>query len=91
MTRRIPSILGEANAGRLVSRIVESKVIPKPISLGPSETLKVLLTTTEGKKAKRPHQAFLLVEDTKADLDTSFAFSIKESGKGKLELVCAAS
>ncbi|KAL8980420.1 MAG: hypothetical protein Q9205_004490 [Flavoplaca limonia] len=59
---------------------------PHPISLGESDTLKILLTANEGKKASRPHQAFLLLREPKSNLDTSFPLSIKDSGKGKLEL-----
>lgn len=70
-----------------ITRLVENKALSKPISLGASDTLKLLLTTTEGKRAKRPHQAFLLIREPKSSLDTSFPFSVKESGKGKLELV----
>ena len=69
-------------------RIVENKALSKPIALGSSETLKILLTTKEDNNAKRPHQAFLLVKDPQSNLDTSFAFQVKENGKGKIELVC---
>lgn len=55
--------------------------------MGSTDSLKILLTTKEGGKAKRPHQAFLLVKDVKSNLDTSFAFQVKENGKGKVELV----
>ena len=69
-------------------RIGENKVLSKPVSLGASDTLKILLTTKEDNKAKRPHQAFLLVRDPKSKLDTSFALQVKENGKGKIDLVC---
>ncbi|KAI4125596.1 MAG: hypothetical protein LQ341_006963, partial [Variospora aurantia] len=71
--------------------LVESKALPEPIVLGAADTLKLLLTTTEGKKARRPHQAFLLLREPKSNLDTSFPLSVKESGKGKLELMLAKS
>ena len=45
------------------------------------------MTAKEDNKAKRPHQAFLLVRDPKSGLDTSFAFQVKDNGKGKIELV----
>lgn len=61
--------------------------LPDPVVLGATDTLKLLLTATEGKKAKRPHQAFLLLREPKSDLDTSFPLSVKNSGKGKVELV----
>jgi oligosaccharyltransferase complex subunit delta (ribophorin II) len=62
--------------------------LSKPIQLGSSDTLKILLTAKEDKKSKRPHQAFLLVEDLASGLDTSFPLAVKENGKGKVEIVC---
>ena len=55
--------------------------------LGASDILKVLLTAKEDKKAKRPHQAFLRLEDLGSRLGTSYALTVKDTGKGKLELV----
>lgn len=46
-----------------------------------------MLTTSENKKAKRPHQAFLNLRDSKSDLETSLAFQVKENGKAKIDLV----
>jgi oligosaccharyltransferase complex subunit delta (ribophorin II) len=67
---------------------VDRKPVAKPILLGASDSLKVLLTAQDGKTAKRPHQAFLLLKDTDTGLDISYPFSVKESGKAKVELVC---
>jgi oligosaccharyltransferase complex subunit delta (ribophorin II) len=61
--------------------------LAKSVSLGATESLKVLLTTIDGKKAKRPHQAFLTLTDPTTGLEESFVFSIKENGKGKVDLV----
>jgi oligosaccharyltransferase complex subunit delta (ribophorin II) len=55
--------------------------------LGATDTLKLLLTTTEGKKAKRPHQAFLTLTDPTTGLEESFILGVKENGKGKVDLV----
>jgi len=60
--------------------------VSKKVTLGSSDTLKIVLTTTDGQSAKRPHQAFLTLHDSKTGLEESFPFSIKESGKGKVEL-----
>ncbi len=57
------------------------------MDLGPNDSLKVILTTQEGKSAKRPHQAFLLLRDSSSNLDVSYPLSIKESGKAKVDLV----
>lgn len=77
---------GSGIGGGLKEKITESKTLPKPVSLGASENLKVLLTTSENKKAKRPHQAFLNLRDPKSDLETSLAFQVKENGKAKIDL-----
>ena len=68
-------------------RLSLNKPLKTAVRLGASDTIKILLTTQEDKKSKRPHQAFLQVKDPQTNLETSFAFSVKESGKGKVELV----
>ena len=83
-----PSKLHQTLRLIIASRIGEHKALSKAVTLGATDSLKILLTTTEDNKAKRPHQTFLLVKDPKSNLDTSFAFQIKENGKGKIELVC---
>lgn len=70
----------------LKEKLVPNKPLSKPITLESSDTLKVLLTAKEDKKAKRPHQAFLRIYDPKSLLDTSFPLSVKENGKGKVEI-----
>ncbi|KAI4174870.1 MAG: hypothetical protein LQ346_008165 [Caloplaca aetnensis] len=72
--------------GGAKEKLVENKALPGPIVLGATDTLKLFLTAKEGKKASRPHQAFLLLREPKSNLDTSFPLSVKESGKGKVEL-----
>lgn len=68
-------------------RLSPSKALTSPLSLGASDTLKLSLTTQEGSTAKRPHQAFLLLQDPTTKLDISYPFNVKDSGKAKLELV----
>lgn len=68
-------------------RLVPNKPLTKPVQLGSSDTLKILLTAQEDRKAKQPHQAFLLIKDPATSLDTSYAFSVKDNGKGKVALV----
>ena len=57
------------------------------MSLGPTDTLKLLLTTVNGKSAKRPHQVFLTLTDPTTGLEESFILNVKESGKAKVDLV----
>lgn len=51
-----------------------------------TDTLKIILTTQEGKTAKRAHQAFLILTDPSSGLDISYPFSLKDSGKAKVDL-----
>jgi oligosaccharyltransferase complex subunit delta (ribophorin II) len=68
-------------------RLVPSQQLSETVSLGSADTLKVTLTAQEGKTAKRPHQAFLLLQDQERRLDVSYPFSVKESGKAVVSLV----
>ena len=68
-------------------RLVEHKPLSKVVELGGADTLKIILTTREGKTAKRPHQAFLLLRDVDTGLDISYAFNVKDNGKAKVDLV----
>jgi oligosaccharyltransferase complex subunit delta (ribophorin II) len=57
------------------------------VNLAEGDNLKILLTTQDGKTAKRAHQTFLKLKDSATGLETSFPFIVKDSGKGKVELV----
>jgi len=59
--------------------------LSKPVSLGATDTLKIILTATEGGTSKRPHQAFLLLQDQDTGLETTFPFSVKDTGKSKVD------
>ena len=70
-----------------ICRLIANKALSKPIQLGASDTLKILLTAQEDKKPKRPHQAFLQLTEPTTGLETSYALAAKENGKAKVELV----
>ncbi|KAM0255086.1 hypothetical protein ACHAQJ_006087 [Trichoderma viride] len=54
------------------------------LTLGHQDKLKVTLTTKDGSKAKRPHQAFLVVKEA-SGLEAPFPLTVKDSGKGTVE------
>ena len=63
------------------------KPVANPLALTSASTLKVLLTTTEQGKGKKPHQAFLrIASPTNPDLADAFPFTQKESGKSTVSL-----
>ncbi|KAH8726790.1 Oligosaccharyltransferase subunit Ribophorin II-domain-containing protein [Phaeosphaeriaceae sp. PMI808] len=77
---------GAGVGGGSKDKLSPSTPLAKSVSLGASDSLKLLLTTVDGKSAKRPHQAFLTLTDPTTGLEESFVFSVKESGKGKVDL-----
>lgn len=56
------------------------------LTLGHQDKLKVTLTTKDGSKAKRPHQAFLVVKEA-SGLEAPFPLTVKDSGKATVEIV----
>ncbi|ETI27007.1 hypothetical protein G647_10106 [Cladophialophora carrionii CBS 160.54] len=72
--------------GGVKEKLVPSQQLSNAVSLGSADTLKITFTAQEGKTAKRPHQAFLLLQDQERRLDVSYPFSVKESGKAVVSL-----
>ena len=69
------------------TRFSDKTPLSKPVTLGASDTLKILLTATEDGKPKRPHQAFLLLTDEDTGLEATFPLTVKDTGKGKVDFV----
>ena len=69
------------------NRLVERKALSQSVVLGSADTLKLSLTTQDGRSSKKAHQTFLLLRDPTSNLDVSYPFSIKENGKAKVDLV----
>ncbi|KAL1297875.1 hypothetical protein AAFC00_006397 [Neodothiora populina] len=80
------STKGAGVAGAFKEKLSVGKALAKDVTLGPADTIKVILTSTEGGTPKRPHQAFLSIREPKTGLEESFPFIVKESGKGKVEV-----
>lgn len=77
---------GTGVGGARKDSLTPGKALAKTVDLSSSDSLKIILTTREGKSAKRPHQAFLLLKDSTSNLDVSYPLSVKESGKAKVDL-----
>ncbi|KAF2141001.1 uncharacterized protein K452DRAFT_272777 [Aplosporella prunicola CBS 121167] len=81
------TVQGKGGVGSgLKEKLSVNTPLANTVELGATDTLKIILTTTDGKKAKRPHQAFLTLMDPATGLEDSFPFTIKDSGKGKVEV-----
>lgn len=74
------------NKSRILFRFTAQDRIRKTLALGHADTVMVSLTTTEGSKPRRPHQAFLLLKEP-SGLEAPFPLTVKDSGKGVVEFV----
>lgn len=71
-----------------VSRFNEkSTLLPTPVTFDSSDSLKLLLTTKEEGKGKRPHQAFLVLREPTSGLEAPFPLTVKDNGKAVVEIV----
>lgn len=61
--------------------------LSKPVSLGSADTLKLSLTAKDNGKGKRPHQAFLILQEPESGVEAPFPFTVKENGKAVAQLV----
>ncbi|PHH73001.1 hypothetical protein CDD82_5697 [Ophiocordyceps australis] len=69
----------------VVQSFKSSDQVKQTITLGYDGALKLSLTTKEGSKPKRPHQAFLMVKEPSSGLETSFPLKVKDSGQAKAQ------
>ncbi|KAI1497072.1 Oligosaccharyltransferase subunit Ribophorin II-domain-containing protein [Biscogniauxia marginata] len=60
--------------------------LSQPVVLGTSDTLKVLLTAQENSKGRRPHQAFVVLQEPSSGLEAPFPLTVKDSGKATVEI-----
>lgn len=70
----------------MLRRFSDADRVKKSVTLGHQDTLKVSLTAQEGSKAKRPHQAFLVLKEA-SGLEAPFPLTVKASGKGTVQIV----
>ncbi|TWU76177.1 hypothetical protein ED733_002850 [Metarhizium rileyi] len=77
--------VGSKTSEKTVETFSDAVRVKKTIELGHLDTLKVALTTKEGSKARRPHQAFLVIREA-SGLEAPFPLTVKESGKGVVQI-----
>lgn len=68
-------------------RLSPSTRVQSALAFGPGDTLKISLTTVDDQTPRRPHQAFLTLQDPATGAEDAYPINIKDAGKGKLELV----
>ncbi|EGS19032.1 oligosaccharyltransferase subunit-like protein [Thermochaetoides thermophila DSM 1495] len=66
--------------------IKERTPLAKPVTLGATDTLKLSLTAKDNGIGKRPHQAFLLLQESNLGVEAPFPLTVKESGKATVQI-----
>lgn len=74
-------------ANRRRDRFSETKPLSHPLTIGSTESVKVLLVAKDGGDGKRPHQAFVVLRDEASGLEAPFPMTVKENGKAVVEIV----
>lgn len=77
---------GAGVGGGAKEKLSLTSALAPAVSLAPTDTLKIVLTAVEGKTGKKPHQAFLTLHEPSTGVEESFPFSLKDNGKGKVEV-----
>ncbi|KAK5144014.1 hypothetical protein LTR04_001702 [Oleoguttula sp. CCFEE 6159] len=77
---------GSGVGNGLKEKLDPSTPLSKFVSLGASDTLKIILTASEDKTPKKPHQALLTLREASSGLEESYPFSVKDTGKAKVEV-----
>ncbi|PHH89801.1 hypothetical protein CDD83_5233 [Cordyceps sp. RAO-2017] len=72
-------------ADGVVEKFTSAERVKKAVTLGHQDTIKVSLTTKDGAKAKRPHQAFLVLRE-ESGLEAPFPLTVKDSGKATVQI-----
>ncbi|KAK3903047.1 Oligosaccharyltransferase subunit Ribophorin II-domain-containing protein [Staphylotrichum tortipilum] len=67
-------------------KFTQTSPLAKPVSLGTTNTLKLSLTAKDNGKGKRPHQAFLVLQEQESGLEAPFPLTVKESGKAVAQI-----
>ncbi|KAI1819779.1 Oligosaccharyltransferase subunit Ribophorin II-domain-containing protein [Xylaria intraflava] len=64
----------------------EAQPLSQPVAIAASESFKVLLVAKDGGKGKRPHQAFVVLQDELSGLEAPFPMTVKENGKAVVDI-----
>ncbi|SPQ17818.1 a2c16e4b-3830-445f-bb65-50b7da30fd83 [Thermothielavioides terrestris] len=80
------SVVGRKSGEAVKEKLNARAPLSKPVSLGSTDTLKLSLTAKDNGKAKRPHQAFLLLQEQESGLEAPFPLTVKENGKAVAQI-----
>lgn len=67
-------------------RLHAKRPLGKALELGSTDVAKITLTTKDNGNEKRPHQAFVLLQEIETGLEAPFPLTVKPSGKGVVQI-----
>ncbi|GAP88201.1 putative oligosaccharyltransferase subunit ribophorin II [Rosellinia necatrix] len=67
-------------------KFTETSPLSRPVTIGSTESVKVLLVAKDDGKGKRPHQAFVVLRDELSGLEAPFPMTVKENGKAVVDI-----
>ncbi|EFW99461.1 oligosaccharyltransferase subunit ribophorin [Grosmannia clavigera kw1407] len=80
------SVKAKGSSDTVQEKLNARNPLASAIRLGSDGVAKISLTAKDSGKAKRPHQAFLLLQDVESGLEAPFPLTVKESGKGTVQI-----
>ncbi|KAK3983913.1 Oligosaccharyltransferase subunit Ribophorin II-domain-containing protein [Cladorrhinum sp. PSN332] len=80
------SVVAKKGGAGVKEKINSKSLLSKPVTLGSTDALKLILTTTDNGKGKRPHQAFVVLKEQDTGLEAPFPLTVKESGKATVQI-----
>ncbi|KAK3329370.1 Oligosaccharyltransferase subunit Ribophorin II-domain-containing protein [Apodospora peruviana] len=80
------SVSKKASDGSSKAKLSQKEPLSTPVSLGSTDALKITLTAKDNGKAKRPHQAFLVLREQDSGLEAPFPLTVKENGKAVVNI-----
>ncbi|KAK4462097.1 Dolichyl-diphosphooligosaccharide--protein glycosyltransferase subunit Swp1 [Cladorrhinum samala] len=80
------SVVAKKGGAGVKEKITSKSPLSKPVTLGSTDTLKLVLSATDNGKGKRPHQAFLVLKQQDTGLEAPFPLTVKETGKAVVQI-----
>ncbi|KAH7313514.1 Dolichyl-diphosphooligosaccharide--protein glycosyltransferase subunit Swp1 [Stachybotrys elegans] len=77
--------VGTKSGDQATEKFTTTDRVKNAVAFGHKDTLKLSLTLKEGSKAKRPHQAFLVLKES-SGLEAPFPLTLKATGAGAVEI-----
>ncbi|CAK7266978.1 hypothetical protein SEPCBS119000_002303 [Sporothrix epigloea] len=75
-----------SNTQKVSEKLHAKRSLEQALELGSTDIAKITLTTKDNGSGKRPHQAFLLLQDVETGLEAPFPLTVKPSGKGVVQI-----